>query len=773
MPAHQEAKSGLRRPQALALVFLCTACALAFEVALTRVCSVLLQYHVSFAVVSLAVLGVGLGGFAAYLGTRAHPEREPGVLAAALVGLGPSILLALAVLLRLPFAAHWPLFLFLVLPPFVLAGAFQSLVLRLFASHVGSLYAADLLGGAAGAALAVAGIEFLGGPVNLALLVAMVAALGAAFWVGAVAGTHGRGELRVAAAGALALAGAAVVAQGATGFFAVRYALAPQKLVAQMLRPTSQGAPRLVPELQRWDATSRVDVLELRAAFQEQRLVFIDGETPTAMLRPGGRSPGAAGLDVAEALPALPHRLFAPRQVLCIGSGGGYDVVLALRFGATSVDAVELNAGVLDVVAHSREWSGDIYGRPGVRVHHAEGRQFVESAPAGSYDLVTLVLAQSLAGNLREYALSEYFLYTREAFASYLRALRPEGSLALLVSDERLLRRLLRTAWEALAATQEEPAACVLALSSPHESPYDRLLLVRRQPFDAEARQRIAAEVQQRGYEATFVPAGVAAALGAAPSLAPEAQLPPATDDRPFVFHLEPGMPPALRLLLGIAAVLLAAAVSALRWAGRAVTAAPVERRGALVALALYFACLGLGFLMVEVLVLQRSILVIGYPTLNLAVVLTTFLLAAGAGSAASARFRATPRRHLRWLLFLLAPGLLLLFEGLGQVHELARSWPLAARCMAVAGAVFPFAFCMGMPFPLGIRLLPLRRADMLPWFWGLNGVASILGSALVVAVVLQAGFRAAALVPVAAYLLAGGSTGWLEKGSAGTVRQR
>ena len=736
----------LRFRHALLLLCLGSGCTLACEVALTRVCSAVLQYHVSFAVVSFAVLGLGLGGFLAYLATRRRPSRWSAVLAAALLLVSPGILLALLVLLRFPFAAHWTFWIFLVLPPFVAVGALQALLLRAFAARAGALYAADLLGGAAGAALARPGIDLLGGPVHLALLLALLFSGLAAWWCLRVAGAVAP-RFRAAAVLLAALALGVVLAQGQSGFLDVRYALAPRKLVAQMLQPTPIGTPRLLPELQRWDATSRVDVLELRSLRNVERLVFIDGETPTPMLAPGSLAPGAAGLEVRASLPALPHRLLQPERVLAIGSGGGYDVVVARALGATAIDAVELNGAVLEVVERAREFTGDVYRQPGVRLHHAEGRQFAEAAAPGSYDLVILVLAQSLAGNLREYALSENYLYTLEAFTAYLAALRPGGAVALLVNDDRLLQRLFTTAWDALAARGREPGGCLVALASRRESPYDRLLLLRERPLDAAERVRLATDVQERGYEALHLPPGTPLAAAVSRERPQEPELQPATDDRPFVFDLGGGLPPALGLLLGTSVLLLAVA-----WVGLG-GAARGARPAAAFLPASCFVLLGLGFLMVEVLVLQKSLLVIGTPTLNLSLVLCTFLLAAGAGSAVSGRI--ARRRRLRWWLLVLVPALFLLVRALEVLHAQSPGWSTLARCLGVAAVVAPYAFLMGIPFPLAVRDLPGNLRPFIPWFWGLNGVASILGSALIVACVLQWGFRLATALPATAYLFA------------------
>lgn len=735
-----------------------SATALAFEVALTRICSVLLQYHLSFAVVSMAVLGGGLGGFGAWFLARRVRGGAVAVADAAFVALGPSLVVALLALVCLPFAAAWPVLLLLVLPAFAAAGAFLSLALRAFAAQAGRLYAADLAGGAGGVWVAIAAMGALGGPVHVTLVLALAASAVAWVW------TRGRPLGQRAAPWALGAVGLVTLAHALFGVLDVDYTRAPQKLIARMLQPTPQSTPHLLPRLARWDAYSRVDVLESDSPRGVQRLVFIDGETPTPMLHADPVSPNAAGVSVVDALAALPLRLAPPRRVLSIGSGGGYDVVMAKRFGAATVDAVELNAGVLAVVDAAREFTGDVYHQPGVRLHHAEGRQFSRRAPAGSYDLIVLALAQSLAGNLQEYALSENYLYTREAFADYLRALAPGGAIAFLVSNPVVQAKLARTALDVLESQGLPAAGCVFAATSRGEVPYDHLVLVQKGPFTAAACDQLGGEIEGRRYLVMQAPDGVAVPV-ALRTAGPAAgvRMTPATDERPFFFHLESGTPAGVRLLLWGAAVALGLAAAGLALAARAAAAGGGASRATLAGV--YFVLLGLGFLMVEVLVLQRTILFLGYPILNLGVVLSTFLIGAGCGSAMSERCHS--RRALQAVLLVVAVAAALLLPALGGLHTQFDALALPLRAAAVAAAVFPVAFAMGMPFPWAVRLLPPALRDLVPWYWGLNGIASVAGSALVVAVVLEAGFRITGLVPAAVYVLAAIAAGVFERRAA------
>jgi len=163
-----------------------------------------------------------------------------------------------------------------------------------------------------------------------------------------------------------------------------------------------------------------------------------------------------------------------------------------------------------------------------------------------------------------------------------------------------------------------------------------------------------------------------------------------------------------------------------------------------------YFCGIGLGFLFVEIAFLQKMILLVHHPTVALALVLGTFLVAAGAGSAFAGWVSTERSRRLLGIgvavIVLLGALYAVSFDAL--IAAMA-AWPMAARATAAALLMTPLAFCMGMPFPLALRELP---QPLVPWAWGINGCASVVSAALASLLAVDFGFGAVLWLALALY---------------------
>jgi hypothetical protein len=169
-----------------------------------------------------------------------------------------------------------------------------------------------------------------------------------------------------------------------------------------------------------------------------------------------------------------------------------------------------------------------------------------------------------------------------------------------------------------------------------------------------------------------------------------------------------------------------------------------------------YFGCLGAGFMLVEVALLQQFVLLLGHPVYSLTVTLFSLLLGTGAGSYLSRRIppELVRTRLLQALAGVIALGLAAVLL-LPWLIDLAIPAPRWARILLAVALLTPAGAVMGIPLPAGVRLLASRQAPLVPWAWGMNGALSVVGATLAIFIAMNWGFSVTLLVGAGIYLLA------------------
>ncbi len=194
--------------------------------------------------------------------------------------------------------------------------------------------------------------------------------------------------------------------------------------------------------------------------------MFTDGMSPTYMVEEA-RAKAGSFESTWGLLMSLPYRALHPDRVLVLGAGAGASVWLAKKYGASRVDAVEVNPAIPGLLARWKHFAGDVYHQPGVRLFIEDARRYLADT-AERYDLIELALA--LTGNAHaQPAGMEATLYTVEAVQLYLRHLTPTGVLVLIHSDPGNAYRQLLTVLEALErsasvahARSKESSSCTI-----------------------------------------------------------------------------------------------------------------------------------------------------------------------------------------------------------------------------------------------------------------------------------------------------------------------
>ena len=170
----------------------------------------------------------------------------------------------------------------------------------------------------------------------------------------------------------------------------------------------------------------------------------------------------------------------------------------------------------------------------------------------------------------------------------------------------------------------------------------------------------------------------------------------------------------------------------------------------------LYFIAVGLGYILVEISLIQRFVLFLGHPTYALTVVVFLMLLSSGIGSLASRRWCADV--HRLWLPLCAIIFVLVIYTGvLPLLLGRLVGAPFFAKLIISGIVLVPLGFVMGMPFPTGLRGLASARPDdnSIEWAWAMNAASSVLGSVLAIVVAIQFGLNATLACGAAAYFLA------------------
>jgi MFS family permease len=170
----------------------------------------------------------------------------------------------------------------------------------------------------------------------------------------------------------------------------------------------------------------------------------------------------------------------------------------------------------------------------------------------------------------------------------------------------------------------------------------------------------------------------------------------------------------------------------------------------------LYFSALGLGFMMLEVSLIQKLTLLLGYPTYSLTVTIASILVAAGFGALLSDRL-AKPGPKVMWLVVACLAGLVTLYQfGLGPITVALLPASLGIRVAVTVLMLIPLGLCLGMFMPLGLgqvaRLGGENHQDYVAWSWAINGFFSVIGSVATTILSMIFGFRTVMFLALGIY---------------------
>jgi spermidine synthase len=796
-------------------VFLICMCGLMLQIVQTRILSVIIHYYLVFFAVSMAMLGMTAGSLVVYFRPRLFSsERVLEHLAWIGSAFALSIVFSTLSLITTVIGSAvtntvvmtlvvWFKLILILLPPYVLAGMAISLALTRSPWPVGIVYGVDLVGAASGCLVALLLLSWLDA-VSALIAIGAFAALAALFFGLARQAKReqapppfawsflGRGRWPATLAvglGVVALVNAALQPVSQTS-------RSPGGLV---LLVSKDGLEFGRPTVTRWNTYSRVMAFEDRvetpslwgpspitpATTISQRRLNIDGAATSVLYQFDG---DLSKLDFLRFdITNLAYAIRREGRAAVIGVGGGRDILSAYAFGFRDITGVELNPIFVDFLTREFRYYNHVADLPGVRLIVDEARSWFARTNE-RFDTIQMSLIDTWAATAAgAYSLSENGLYTTGGWRHFLSALTPTGVFTVSrwfnPDDITETGRLISLAAAALRNEGiEKPQSHMFVAAT------DRLatLIVAKSPFTTEEIKQLRTQTEQLQFTVLLSPdqandspmlteiveAETPEELGAL-STRRHLDLSATTDDRPFFFNqLNALDPQSIRYaldrtdgivrgnLIATIALVMITAISALLVVVTMILPTLPSLRQTPPALAragtVYFLLIGLGFMFVEIGLIQRLSMFLGHPVYGLAIGLFGIILSTGVGSLLSERIALmSSARIAAWAgaLGLYLAAMPFWFPAMVAAYEGAS---LPGRVLVSLAAIVPPGALMGFGFPLGMRLVNAIDTRPTPWFWAVNGAAGVLAASLAVAISIAFSINTSLWIGAVCYVLLG-----------------
>jgi len=789
----------------LVSVFLLSGAALAYEILLMRLFSIIQWHHFAYMIIGLALLGYGVSGTIVSLLQRQARKYFHGFYIVAVLLFAVFSMLSFQLAQEIPFNAEvfmWDsrqlfylaVLMLLLSVPFFFAASAICIAFIHFQESLSRIYAADLGGAAAGSLLIIL-LLFQFQPQHALVIISLLAILSAILVLPAL--TPGTSRKVIPLLFVVALAAV---------FNTVYLKLdpSPYKSLSQVMQIQGSeiihvdSSPHGLLSVVKNEKIPFRDApgLSLNAtqAILPQLSLFSDADNAMAINRYPSAHQEMAYL--ANLTSAAAYAIGKPRAALIVGAGGGTGLLLALYFDVQQIDALEINPQVVALVDEEfGEFSGRIYSHEKVTTHITEARDHLGSTNI-IYPLIQLSLVDANKAS-GMHALNESYLHTIEAMQLYLDHLTEDGYLSLtrwISLPPRDSLKLFNTAVVALKALGVRDVSQHLVFIRNWQT---GTILVKKQPFNQNELDLLEQFNRFNAFDTVWMPGMQSSQANrynrlssplfheAVIAILSDAQrqefldnykfnLEAATDDQPFFHHFfrwstfnellalrNQGAMPLIEwgylvllatLAISVVSSIVLILIPLVLFAKQSAKAdSSVSRIWVLY----YFFAIGIAFLMIEIAFMQKFILLLHHPIYSYSAILAIFLLFAGIGSHVSGGLLNNWSIKAVLLLSCLGIGLIGIcyLWLLEPVFEIATTLSMPFKVLLSMLLLGPLAFLMGMPFPTGLSLLSENAEHYIPWAWGINGCASVISASLSTLLAIDLGFNAVIAIGLFLYL--------------------
>lgn len=770
-------------------IFLTALATLIYEILLTRIFSVTMGYHFAFMAVSIAMFGMTAGALIVYFFPVYYSaENISRRLMQSSFLFSVTIIASFFYHLYVPFIHSLSVTGFLVIAttytlisvPFIFSGIIISLILTKVKINLNTVYAFDLIGAAAGCIAVLFLINSAGGPTSV-IITAVIPAITSMLFI-----ENKKSTKLLLILYALSLSCFGVI-------HAVMVNNQEPLIRLQWIR--AEYSPK--PLYEKWNSFTRVSIdgdsnkydvpfgwglsdTYDRSKKIRQLMLNIDAHSTTVISAFDGDTSKLSHLkyDVSN----IAHYL-RKGDVLVIGSGGGRDILTSLAFGQKSVTGIEINKDMISALNNNfGNFSGHLDKYPNVKFIGDEARSYI-TRMNNTFDIIQFsVIDNWFATSSGAFVFTENALYTTESWKLFFSKLKPDGIFTITrfyVNKPPELYKLTAIATESLKElginNAREHIAVVECKQKEREgdNAITATILVSKSKLSDKELNFIDSVSNRMKFKVVFSPKVCLDSNYYNVTLPDERaevfiknfplDISPPTDDRPFFFSLlrfEDILNKSLwqywnvgfnvkaifiMLSLLITMIVLTALCFLLPMKMKHI------KLGNSKPLFLFFASIGLGFMLIEISQIQRLGIYLGHPSYSLSTSLFTLLIATGLGSYFSGKLKSFNKTQLIVLL-----GVLFLF-GIITPHIIEKTRELETfyRIIIAAAVLFPAGFVMGTAFPMGMNRASLNFSEMMPWLWGINGVCSVLASVLAIAIAMSYGISAAFWTGFGCYVIA------------------
>lgn len=795
-------------------IFFFSTSVLLFELSLMRVFSILQWNYLAFMIISIAFLGYGASGtflsvFSSILKKAEGKNLYKYLLFFSLLfSLGS--LLSIFVISKVPFDLYRVItdryqLLYLVIYylaiaiPFFFAGICISLVISKLPEKINKIYFCDL----SGAAIGCISFLVLANYISLSHLLIIPPLL--SFLASFLFSLKLKDKKSI-----IYIVGIFVfiiLFSGAESFYS--FPVNPYKSLFTLLRyPNSRIIDKQENSFARLEVVESEGVryapglsLNFSGEIPEQLGLVTDGDGLSAITRLEGEGDleGLKKIEFSDYISSALgfHLVGGKRKVLIIGPGGGLDVLGGIYNEAEEIWGIEMNPNVKILLqGNYADYSGNIYNREGIKILTGEGRSVLKGLDQ-KFDLIQIsLIGSSNTASGGFYSISENYLYTVEAFMDFWQHLSDGGKLGItrwLKFPPREIVRLCSISLEALSRMGIEKPENHLAII---RSWGTSTLILSKEEIKEEEIKIIKDFCDRRIFDVVYFP-GIKEEEANTNHVLEQSyyyqeidqlvnsfkenklkgfydsyffNVSAVTDNQPYFFYTLKweNIPKIIKSTanwqpliewgnLIIFATFLQGIIFSIIFIFLPLILKrfPVTKRKVKIPFLLYFASLGLGYMLLEISFIQKFILYLTNPAYSTSIIIFSFLFFSGLGSFYSRRIKRNYVNALKIIIFTLC-GLLIIYQSiLPYVFTTTLQYSLLVRILITLGLIFPLGFLMGMPFPLGIKLVNSidKGKELIPWLWATNSFCSIIASVSAVIIAIFFGFKVVAILAASIYL--------------------